>query len=105
MRTRFTRNFNPAQHARQFVTTAVRVQRFDTRVRGITFAVFAHAQMRVSLRSHLRQVRHAQHLATRTQCTQFLSDDFSYGTANTSVHFVEDHAADGVFAQRRHFDG
>ena len=67
-------------------------------------AVLADQQVGMTLRRDLRQVGDAQNLALFAQRAQFLPDHFGHGATDAGVDLVEDHAADGVLAQRGDFD-
>src|SRR3954463_6667537 len=76
VRERLARDLHAAEHACDFVAATGAVQCLDGDACLSAIAGFDDAQVRMTLRGDLRQVRYAQHLALAAESAQFSSDDF-----------------------------
>jgi len=54
---------------------------------------------------HLRQVRHAEHLAALAEAAQLAADDLGHAAADAAVHLVEDEAGNGARLRGHHLEG
>ena len=89
------------EHPRQFVDTRIAVQRLQSGLRPAADTALRDPHLSVGLRRHLRQVRHAQHLARRGQHAQLPTDHLGNGPTHAGIHLVEDQAGQVGRVQRR----
>src|SRR5438105_3469189 len=104
MRSRFDGDLGARQHAGELVHALGGFQPVERRRDRCAVADLRHTKVMIGVRSHLREMRDTEHLASLTECLQLAPDSGRNGAANAGVDFVENQCRYLADFARHHLD-